>query len=82
MTDLIPHINQDRRPTCGYCGEPLNIKHILIECLKYENERRELQTYFLQNNMHMSTFRLLQDDEVVIGMLIRYLHSTNLISEI
>lgn len=35
-------ITKDDPPNCPTCGVPLSIQHILIDCLKYDNERLTL----------------------------------------
>ena len=81
ITHIIPWKN-GRNPSvemCDHCGERLHLKHILIECLLYTQERREIINYFNVKNKVLTVYKLLQDDVEIIEILIRYLTKTGLI---
>lgn len=80
LTHMIPKIYNNYVPICEHCNEQETVPHILIDCLKYYRERRELQAYFTSINKRMTASELLKDDPNVIKRLMKYLKDTDLIS--
>lgn len=60
---------------CDRCFVPLSMKHILIECYKYSNERRRT---FGNVNLTMKTL-LIENDTSVGGPLYRYIRSIGIL---
>ena len=83
ITHVLPFINDRFPPLCEECNEILNIEHILISCLTYHRERREIYKYFNENNiLPITKFKLLQDDEEIIELLITFLRNIGLLNQI
>ena len=82
ITHMLPYIHNDFPHICEECNELETVPHILIDCIKYIRERRNMQAYFDSINTRMTAFRLLQDDPEIIRILLNYLKNTDLISHI
>ena len=83
LTHTIPIINNVYPPICDDCDEILSIDHILINCLTHYRERREICKYFNENDMlPITRYKLLQDNEELIDLLIKYLRDTALLKQI
>ena len=74
ITHILPWLNgrDPRYEMCDHCGEKLDIKHILIDCRMYVNNRREMINHFTNNGINLTVFNLLRDDTDSIEILIRY----------
>lgn len=60
---------------CPTCGTSLTVKHIIADCLKYDNLRKEL-------NIAHSLFLALGDDTNELKKTVKFLTKTNLLNEI
>ena len=79
LTHMVPYIERRYPPICEECNEICTIKHILVDCISYIRERRELLNHFRSIGKRMSAFSLLQDDPEIIDKLMKFLRNTDLI---
>ncbi|XP_043247207.1 uncharacterized protein LOC122394400 [Amphibalanus amphitrite] len=71
------------RPTCSRCRTVLSLKHIILHCEKYNNERNALQQYCRTHAMQLTLPSLLGDDhEDLLQLLFSFLVTTNLINRL
>jgi exonuclease III/ribonuclease HI len=65
-------LKKEPPPTCECCGTILDVRHLILQCRKYENERRA-------NEINTTSLRdALSNAEDRIRKLIKYLHETQL----
>ena len=57
-------------PNCSTCNSRTTVKHILIECQNYNQQRQELQNYCLRNNLSFNITTLLNDQNPDITKLL------------
>ena len=78
-TDILPRINNVWPLICEFCDVEVTIKHLLLQCIAFHNERRPIVSYFRNANLTLTVFRLLQDNPEVIDLLLKYLKDTKLL---
>ena len=72
-------MSRDEQPTCEECEDiPLTIKHILVECTVYQNQRRR---HFGPGRATMQSL-LREGDTSFGGLLYKYLNDIQLISNL
>ena len=82
LTHMLPRIERRFPPICEECNELLTIEHVLVDCIMYIQERREITEYFRIKNKRLTAFNLLQDDITIVDMLMKYIRNTDLISQL
>ena len=82
ITDILPRINRRHPDLCNHCGEILTIKHILIDCLLYYQERSDIRKYFREKQENITVMKLLKDESELTELLITYLRNTKLLYNI
>ena len=71
------------RPTCQRCNQIESVKHILLHCVQYQDERRFLQSYCQHSNLDLTLKTLLGDDHPdLINYLFRFLRDTSLLGKL
>ena len=81
LTHVLPFINGEPS-LCEHCDEPLNIQHILLDCLLYYRHRANILTYMHNKGKRINLYHLLEDDTEQIDLLIKYLKNTKLFNQI
>ncbi|KAF0768616.1 Uncharacterized protein FWK35_00030791 [Aphis craccivora] len=66
---------REEPPDCTYCGSPLMVKHILMECRNHDKERREL-------NLPDQLSEALNPEQSNLTTTLKFLHNTGLLSKI
>ena len=71
---------QQQRPVCSQCRDTLNVKHLLIDCAKYDRERLQIQGYCRLHNIQLSLAVLLGDENPeLLTLLFSFLSTTGLL---
>ena len=83
LTHITPWMCGTFPDNCEHCGDRLTIKHILVDCVHFIRQRRDIAQHFITaQTPNLSIYSLLKDDKVVIDLLIKYLWATGLISKL
>ena len=62
-------------PVCAQCAVPLSVEHILVQCVKYQVQRRRF-------HLEGKSISQILDDEADISALMRFLKAINIFYEI
>ena len=69
--------------SCDHCGQSESVKHVLLECRTYEEERRALITAAEKDKIGLNIENLLRVESIiVIDQIISYLKETRLMERI
>ena len=72
--------NHEPRPLCPSCREVVNVKHILLHCIKYNAERAALQQFCRTHNIQFTLSVILGDEySDLLKLLFVFLTSTDLL---
>ena len=75
--------SQSIRPVCTTCNQTLTVKHILLYCDDFINQRRVLKDYCTAQNIPFSLFVLLGDENPdLIKLLFQFLRDTNILNRL
>ncbi len=80
LNDTLHRIGRHTDGKCGHCGEKESVRHVLLECGAYEEERRALAAAGKRAKMVINIKNLLGRE--LISHVIKYLKSTRLIHRI
>ncbi len=80
LNDTLHRIGRHTDGKCGHCGEKESVRHVLLECGAYEEERRALAAAGKRVKMVINIKNLLGRE--LISHVIKYLKSTRLIHRI
>ena len=82
-THLLPYMANTFPPICSTCHVTLTVEHILLQCVRYREERRPLVTYCQGRGLPVTQTTLLDGEHPdVIDRLMIFLAETNLIREL
>ena len=71
------------KPRCTNCNTQLTVKHILLHCREYENERRPMRTFCRTHNLPFTLAIVLGDEyPEIIELLFVFLKTTTLITRL
>ncbi|MPC31971.1 hypothetical protein E2C01_025272 [Portunus trituberculatus] len=80
---MIPYIANTFPPQCSTCNVTLSVKHMLLHCVRYHEERRPLAAYCQSHRLPLTHTTLLGDEHPdVVDRLMIYLTETSLIREL
>ena len=80
---MLPYIANAFPPQCSVCNVTLSVKHILLHCVRYREERRPLAAYCRSHGLALTQTTLLGEEHPgVVDKLMIYLTETNLIREL
>lgn len=69
-------LKKEPPPSCECCGTLLDVQHLILQCRKYDNERRE-------NNIDSTSLRsALNNEEETIKNILKFFHDTGLYSKL
>jgi exonuclease III len=68
-------LKKDSPPNCECCNRTIDVKHLILECRKYENERR---TYNIDNSLHTALSNSVENTT----RLLNFLRATRLFRKI
>ena len=75
--------SKSRRPVCNTCHCPLTIRHLLLSCDAFRNDRRVLKDYCTAHNIPFSLPVLLGDGhQDLIRLLFRFLSDSNILNQL
>ena len=75
--------SKSRRPVCNTCHCTLTIRHLLLFCNAFQNDRRVLTDYCTAHSIPFSLPILLGDDHPdLIRLLFRFLRDSNILTQL
>ena len=76
-------INRDPRPECDDCHCPLTVKHILVECPAYADQRRQLTRLCQEQGTQLCLKSLLGNDyPSLVDAVFNYLRACELMKHL
>ena len=76
-------MESSRLPVCTVCNTSLTVEHILINCDKYKNERKNIfKDHFLNGKKPTLKSLLAESDIFSIGALMHFLKEIDLLDKI
>lgn len=81
LNDCLRIIGKHQNGLCIQCGEVENVKHVLLICKKYSEERKALEKA-TKNKMSLKNLLRMPGDQVVIKAVLGFLKETQLLGRI